>query len=249
MINQFPNYSLNYALMAAQGLIPGVKVVNKFGRNPDVDVGTEDIWASGGLYVQPTAARIHSVVSSSTNDAAAGTGARTVNVQGLDASYAEAEETVTLNGTTPVNTTGSYTIIHRMVVATAGSGAVNAGTITATAATDATVSATIVAGKGQTQLAIYMVPAGYTAYLTRYAASLNAGSTANVDVEVFATPFGGALNLKGTMTLTGGAVSSDSIVYTTPLKFAEKTLIRMRATSDANNTNVVCTFDLFLVQN
>lgn len=238
-----------YELRAAQGLVPGVITINKFGRNPDVDTGTEDIWAVGGLFVPPTAARVHAVVSASANDTAAGTGARTLSINGLDANYADQTETITMNGVTPVNTAKSYIIIHRAYVATAGSGAVNAGNITAVAAVDGTTSFRIVATKGQTQLGFYLVPAGYTAYLTRYRASLNAGATANVDIELFATPFGGAFNLKGTLTLTGGSVSANEMEYETPLKFAEKTLIRLRATSDANNTNVVASFDLYLVEN
>jgi hypothetical protein len=238
-----------YNLRVARGLVGGVSAVNKFGRNPDVDIGTEDIWGGGGLWVAPTAARVHAIVSSNAADDSAGTGARTITVNGLNGSYVDTTETVTMDGVTPVNTVNSYVIIHRMIVATAGSGGVNAGTITATAATDATVSCTVVANKGQSQFCLYQVPASKTAYLTKYTASLNAGATANVDVELFATPFGGALNLRGTLTLSGGGTGAAGLRYAVPLQFTEKTLIRLRATSDANNTNVVGSFDLYLVDN
>lgn len=238
-----------YELRVAQGLVSGVSAVNKFGRNPDVDTGTEDIWAGGGLYVPPTAARIHSIVSASANDTSAGTGARTITVNGLNGSYVDTTETVTLNGTTPVNTVNSFVMIHRIMVATAGSGGVNAGNLTGTAATDATVSFVILAGKGQSQICLYMIPAGKTGYLTQYKASIDSSATASVQVELFATPFGGALNLKGTLILMGSGTTNGERNFITPLSFAEKTLIRLRATSDTNNVNVVGAFDLYLVTN
>jgi len=133
--------------------------VNKFGSNPDIDTAAEEsIWANGGLYVWPTAARIHDIVSDSTDDAAAGTGARTVFIEGIGADGKEQTETVTLNGTTDVPTTKTWLAINRMVVLTAGTGGKNAGVITATAQTDSTVSANIAIGINQTQLACFMVP-------------------------------------------------------------------------------------------
>lgn len=241
-----PGYDFN--LQVARGLVGGISAVNKFGRNPDVDIGTEDLWGGGALWVAPTAARVHNITGGA-NDTAAGTGARTVSVNGLNGSYVDTTETVIMNGAGGVNTVNSFVIIHRKIVLTAGSDGVNSGAIVATAAVDGTVSNTILAGKGQTQFCIYMIPAGKTGYLQQYDAGLDAGATANVEVELFATPFGGALNLKGTVPLSGAGTSYGIKKYPVPLEFAEKTLLRLRATSDANNVNVVGTFDLYLVTN
>jgi hypothetical protein len=84
----------------------------------------ETIWAEGGLYSYLTAATVLKVSSSSVNDTSAGTGARTVELSGLDADYNEISELVTLNGQTPVNTTKLFLRINRMVVRSAGSGGV-----------------------------------------------------------------------------------------------------------------------------
>ena len=240
------------SLLIARGLDDGIIAINKFGRNPDVDAGTEDIWSQGGTWVQPTAARVHAIVSTDTNDSSAGTGARTITVNGLNGSYVDTTETITMNGTTPVNTVNSYWIIHRMIVATGGGTATatgtNIGTITATAAVDATVSAAIVIGKGQTQLCIYQIPAGYTAYLERYVASFNGGLNANVEVELYVKPFGGTFNLKGTLVLDQAGASFAERNYYTPLKFTAKSIIKLRATSDSANSNVVGSFDLILIE-
>ena len=47
------------------GLVPGVSHINKFGRNSLIDAATvpEDIWDVGGVYVPPTAPRIHNLRS------------------------------------------------------------------------------------------------------------------------------------------------------------------------------------------
>ena len=55
----------------AEGRVTGYSHINKFGLNPDVDTATtpETIWDAGGLYVEPTQARLHNVASTSTEDA------------------------------------------------------------------------------------------------------------------------------------------------------------------------------------
>lgn len=44
--------SLEDQLNVALGLQSGVAAVNKFGRNTDIDIGTEDIWATGSSSVR-----------------------------------------------------------------------------------------------------------------------------------------------------------------------------------------------------
>jgi len=124
------------------------------GINGDIDAGTETVVPAGGVWVPPTAARVHAIVSSSANDAAAGSGARTVRLIGVPAGGGIATETVALNGTTPVNSSGSYIHIISIQVLTVGAGGVNAGLITATAATDSTVSCSIEVGHNQSSGAV-----------------------------------------------------------------------------------------------
>ena len=69
----------------------------KFGKNPDVGNTEETIWDAGGLYSWQSAAESLEILSSEVADAAAGTGARTVTVKGLDSNYELLSETVTLN--------------------------------------------------------------------------------------------------------------------------------------------------------
>ncbi|MGI9405866.1 MAG: hypothetical protein ACR2O4_05805 [Hyphomicrobiaceae bacterium] len=189
MAEYTPPFIRDYFLEISKGNVAGHTAVNKFGRNTDVDTATvpEDIWDGGALWVAPTTARTHDVVSTDANDAAAGTGARTIRVYGLTGwSTAEVTEDITLNGTTNVPTVNSYVIIYRMQVMTVGSGGVNAGVITATAQTDATVTAQIVIGEGQTLMAIYGLPSTQNFYVYAWylAANRAAASTAGADLEL-----------------------------------------------------------------
>ena len=236
-------------LEVSRGLVASHSAVNKFGRNPQIQAsGTEDIWGTGGTWVQATSATTVAVVSSSTDDTSAGTGARTLTIEGLNGSYAQVSETLTLNGTTPVNTALSYFIIHRIVVATAGTGATNAGTITSTWTGGGTPAGpSIVVGKGQTQFAIYQVPAGFTGYIEQYGGGTQGGTT--LDLELFVKPFGGVYNLKHTLALSSTGTSNETYFYKFPLKVLEKGIVKLVGTAGSNNTVVNGHFDLVLISN
>lgn len=171
---------MSFAIDAYLGRIPGVIPVNKFGRAPDADTGAATtVWdgadtapTSTKLWIPPTTARVHAIASTSGNDAAAGSGMRTLEVTGLDADYEPQSETVTIGN----NTVGEYTTIFRMIGKTWGTGEANAGIVTATAATDATVTAAIQAGRNQTLMAVYTVRAGYDLLIYKYYASTAAAS-------------------------------------------------------------------------
>ena len=237
----------SYELEVARSLRTGISQVNKFGKNPDIDSGqTEDVWGVGGTWAPPTAAGTVAIVSSSADDTAAGIGARTLTVTGLNGSYVEVEETVTLNGTTPVNTANSYFIVSRMIVATAGTSATAIGTISSVSnGTGTPTFPGIIIGANQTQFCIYQVPTAYTLYLWNYAAGVSGGTTA--EVNLMAKPFGGVYNLKGQVQLNSAGSSFERVDYKVPLKFAAKTIVKLTCTATSNNTAVVGSFDGILV--
>jgi len=143
------------------------------GSNADVDTAAaEDVWVGGGAYTWPAAAAATTLVSGSADDAAAGTGARSIEVTGLLAGGVLARETVVPVGVTPVALANSYLRILDARVKSAGSGAVNAGAITI--ATGGTTSGVMPAGAGRLNAALYTVPADRTAYLAGW--TLNTGS-------------------------------------------------------------------------
>ena len=155
-----------FYLAVQQGKVPGYTMVNKFGYNPSIGSGSfETIWETGNNYPWQSTAVTVDVVSDDTNDDVAGTGARTLRIQGLDGSYNLAEETVDMDGTTTVTTTQTFLRVFRMSVETAGSSGNNEGTITVTYTGGVDVAATISEGRGQTLMCLYTIPANYTGYL------------------------------------------------------------------------------------
>jgi len=255
-----------YEISVAQGNIPGSYAVNKFGRNIEIDSGvTADIWdggytlASGGtslIWVVPTQARIHDIVSSSASDdgSPAGVGARTLRVYGLTSwDTAEVSEDIILNGTTNVPTVNSYVIIHRAEVLTKGATNVNVGTITATAQTDNTITAKIEIGKGQTLMAIYGIPSTQKLYLSKIHASVLGKATGSADIALLANPEPNAELLNFVFKHTFGIVASGGNpsvqLFSPPKRIDGPAIIKIQAVAAANDTDISAGFDGILVSN
>ena len=260
LVDESGNFLSNDPMLdIARGAISGLGPVNKFGRNADIDAGSvpEDIWSAGGVWVAPTAARTHTITSSNANDIAGGTGVRTIQICGLDENWEEADEEVTMNGTTGVGTSTTFVRIFRMYGKTAGSNGTNIGTISATAAVDGTVTAEIDAGKGQTLMAIYTVPAGKTAYQVHGDIIVNkSGSTsaAQADFEIRIRPNADTADAVWRVSWSGGASldgTSQIIINKRPYGvISEKTDIVARCTyTSDSNMDVSCTFNLILEDN
>lgn len=207
------------------------------GYNGDVDTGTEDLWTGGGSFPFPSAAAATKINSGSNNDAAAGTGARTVRIVGLDANYKIVEETATMNGTSDVILTGVYLRILAAYVLTAGSGAVNAGQIDVLQG--ATVRASIVAGVGRTQMAVFTAPAGAAVYEIRKIslAAVNAVAGA-VYGKLYTRKSGGAWQIRSMIAVHGSGNNFSQSEFEAPITLDAGEDVRLEVTSSADNTAV-----------
>ena len=143
------------------GMVTGHTRIAQHGRNPDIDAGPAVVWDGMGLYPWLTAATALEVVSTSASDAAAGTGARSVRIEGLDANYNALIQTVALNGLTAVAIPTPIFRINRVIIASAGTGKVNAGDISVRDVVGGTVRGMILTGRGLGMQSQYTVPAGY----------------------------------------------------------------------------------------
>jgi len=192
------------------------------------------------------------VSSSSADDTAAGTGARTVYVAGLDANHNEIEEIVTLNGQTAVLTTQSFLHINNAYVATAGSGLSAAGDIyfgdgVVTAGVPATVYDLIKFDYNQRITGSYTVPAGYTAYLAQGLFSAGQpGGSAQVVGRLLTVGADGIRRAAAITTVNNG-VADYSFEY--PIRIPEKTTIEAAARGSSNNNEASAMFILLLVSN
>jgi hypothetical protein len=222
----------DFTLQIARGQIQGHKSLFKFGNNSDINGSLETVWSHGGLYVYPTSAIQMKVSSSSSDDTALGTGARTVSVQGLDQDYNEVSETVTLAGQTAVLTNITFIRVFRVFVITAGStntaqGNIYVGTGTVTAGVPATVYAEIPVGENQTLMAIWTVPAGYTLYIYRGTFSAASNNAAQYILGKFMIrPFGGVFRNAADVTANSNVIPYD---FEIPLAVPEKSDIEARA--------------------
>lgn len=223
----------------------GAFAVQKFGSNPDIDtVAAEDVWDGGGLYSFPSAAAVTTIESDNAADTAAGTGARTITIEGLDSDYNFISETVTLNGVTAVTLANEYIRVFRAYNVLVGSNGVNVGDITIQHG--ATVLAQITAAKGQTLMAIYTVPANYPPMnLFRWYATVGKQANVFAEVELRFRKFGEGWRVLSHIDTHSQGSNYFSHFFEVIPQFQPKSdiLIRVAAVS-ANNTEVSGGFDL-----
>lgn len=144
--------------------------------------------SNGGLGYFPTSAVAVRILSNIAADDVAGTGARTVRVEGLDANGAEVSETVDLAGLTYSSyTTQTFLRVNKLVVASVGTDfGLNNSILTAydsgsnvirsiAWADTSTPGATY--GASVSEDGCYAVPAGYTAYVVGAAVSSSVSGT------------------------------------------------------------------------
>ena len=241
-----------FELQVARGQIQGHKNVTVFGFNPDVDTTQVSVWPLPSLITFPAAALRMTVSSTSANDTSAGTGARTVVVQGLDANYNEVTETVTMNGQTAVTMSTALLRVNYAYVATAGSGNSAAGDIyigtgTVTAGVPATVYDIIKFDYNNTTTGSYTVPANYTAYVSQGLFSAGqAGGSNQVQGRLLTR---GTNNIRMTAALTTLNNGVANYVFEYPLAVPEKTTIEATALGSSSNNGVSSMFIVLLVKN
>lgn len=241
--------AIDFFMGIATGNVAGFKHVHTFWENPDVWTAWETIWDQGGVYAYPTTAGVLSVSSTNANDTAAGTGARTVLITGLDENYNDVTESIILNGLTGVNTTKQFIRVFKVRVTTAGSGATAAGDIyvwtgTITSGIPATVYATIKNGNNNTLMGCYTVPAGYTWFLRLWKTSAPSGKSA--DVKFLTRPIWSVFGVSHSLSLYQNNYDYPFFV---PVPMPEKTDLEVRALSSASGTKITLAFDVILIKN
>lgn len=182
----------DFLVEVAKGNIAGHSLKTIVGTNNSIGTGVEDIWTSGSTYsgFLTTAATAQIIAGGNANDTSAGTGARQITVEGLDASFDEATETITTAGASASSaTTTSWIRVHKLYVSQMGTythTAANAGLIDVRAATGSPFKlGEIVAGDGESKNSMYTIPNGKTGYLIRTRIAIEAANTAEVRLWQF----------------------------------------------------------------
>jgi hypothetical protein len=243
-----------FELQVSRGQIQGHSAFCQFGINGAVGQTLETVWVGGGTYSFPTSATTTTISSSSGDDTAAGTGAQTVRVEGVDATYALVSETASMNGQTGVTLANEYLRVNRITVLTAGSGGTSGGSIYVGTGTVSTgVPAVILnrtgASSNESESAFYTVPDGYSAYITRWTmSSANAGPTADIATRFVlrVRPYGGVFGYKAVYNLPGNGIYECEAAF--PLPLPEKTDIEVMSLTTADSAYVSTQLQLVLIK-
>jgi len=227
-LDTFPSVSSSVpGLDIARSQVANQSAFRKFGASAVVGTTETPISYTGTIW-QPTAATTLEAISSDADDTAAGAGAQTIVIVGLNASFVEVSETLTMAGASAsAASSNSYIRIYRAYVASTGTYAgTNQGTITVRIVSAGATVIQIAAGLGQTQTTFYTVPAGKTLYVSDI--HIGVSSLKAMDVFSFqlpnaddvATSFSGAKRLVNEYL---GVVSIIDLEYKPPLAFSAKT--------------------------
>jgi len=250
-------------LSIAQGKVTGTSSIAKFGDAPDFDAadGPVTVWDGADdaaaweqmLYQYSTTADIDSVSSSDAGDATE------VTIIGLDASWDEVTQTVTLNGQTRVALSTPLIRVYRAYNSNstlfAGHVIVYVNTaLTAGVPTDKTkIRAVIQPEAQQTLMCVYSIPAGKTGYLTRgYSSTAGANKSSNYIITFFVRSFGKVFRMQNINSISDDGSSNIVINYFVPLAIAEKSDLEVRCEASGvgvTGCSISAGFDLILVDN
>ena len=191
------------------------------------------------------------VSSSDAKDTAAGVGARTLTLTGLDANYDRIGEDIVLNGQSGVNTVNSYLRLFEGNVNTVGSEADNAGVIhVGTGSISSGVPANsflqIEAGSNSSLMAMYTVPRDYYCMLVANYITISSGKIANAHT----VSRNSAVTNAAFDTIYAIRVYQADYVYqfVSPLRIEEKFDIEIRMNVDSTSQSGDAGFELICIQ-
>jgi len=226
--------------------------VSKFGKSGILTANVqESVWSVGGDRTLLFTSQTISIVSTSGEDDSTGTGAQVILIQGLDGNYDILQETIIMDGTTPVLTTNKFLRIERMVVLAAGSNHSNVGTITATETGGSTIQARIEIGRSQTQMAMITIPRGYTGLTTMSLISCHRSSGTGVkrgELEVVATTSTQVEIRLQTFGMVNDGTSTFFGEYNLPFVTPEKTEAHYSFTAESSGTYCSVVFNILFVK-
>ena len=251
------NISQNYIERVQLGLVAGASILNINGSNEDVDTSAnEDVTELGGDYQFMEAADAITFVSDNVNDAAGGSGAIVLLIEGLaETTFEFQDEVIILDGLTPVSTANNYERFNSVRVVGSGSSKGNEGTITGTAdGKDVAIIRVNSAGESENRFftSHYSVPANTTALVYDFLSSIGrVGGSGSRFGFVFSKVI-----FNGTNTTQLGAPTHLSTTGTTSIQthvpFApipEKSDIIFRADANTNNSVFTVSYNILLREN
>jgi hypothetical protein len=221
-----------YALEIATKQERDFSYEHKFGVNPSLTSGSQSIWTQGGLYpwdVFDTAGTLTGV-STSTSDTL------TATLYGLDENWNLQEEEVTFTGTSSFTTTKTWKRVYRLTC-----NSTNVGVLTFSK--EGSVVLHVEAGKAQTLMAVYTVPAGYRCFGLQFTAGIGKNGDARFLMMVRDNYYNSDFRVRGEIELYQNTFTQ---TYAVPVPLTQKSDIDFRAMTTGNNFSATGSFDLIL---
>ena len=231
----------NIAYDIARGKVPNAVAFGSFGERAFSGASNNEMIWSDGTYNVPLVAGVRlSIVSTSANDSAAGTGLRSIELHYLDANLNEQVELITLNGLTPVLTQAAdIRFVNLMHVVTFGALTLAQGNIQGSTA--GITYCSILAGNNVQISSARMVSAGKRLYIAGASAgSVSGSAAAKVLIKFVASAYNGLTFTDPVVFLPYGSigVQDGTVVYQFPIPFSfgEGVVIGLQATCDKGCT-------------
>lgn len=232
----------------SEGKIEGYSLVNKFGRNPDVDTASvpEDIFNGSTPYTGfPTGApEQFQVFSSNVGD----TGTLTFTYLASNTATEWQTATVTLNGITPVNTGIVGYRIHTANYSSGNATTFNLGNITIRhITTTANVFCFMAIGTSQTYVSAYTIPFGSVGYIRRLFCRVFVTSSGSIEGALWVRALNGSPRLRRPFSASNTDAFEEIPFGGIMIPSGADVIIRMTAAT-ANNLQVIAGYDLILVK-
>jgi len=226
----------NFGLGVAKGQFADISHIHKFGAVPAMSQNqTGTIWDVNDTNYPFSAFTTAGTLSVPAVDAS--DDGISLTIVGLDENYDPQSETVSVSSTAATTTTNSFIRVFRAYTASTNVANINIQK-------GGTTVARVSAGKAQTLMAVYTVPAGYTAYLLKGTATCQAGADATGNLYI--RYFGESSFRVGHSFEVSGAGGQYVYDFGVAIKIPEKSDIDVRATVRSNNARVTAAFDLIL---
>jgi hypothetical protein len=245
-INEAGGAGIPGDLVTLLGDVPGAEFVRAVGENSDIDTAAvEDVWEGGGSHIFPGAAVTMQIkAGGNAGDTAAGTGAQSVTIHGLDGDFLPVTAVLaTAGASASAATTQTFIRVNKVTVTAVGAGKTNVAAINIET-TGGDLMAVIPAGSLESSQCRYTVPAGYKAVGVFLESSVSGTSGADIQLlkrDIASGRFGIlerlvlAQNQAGRKDLRG-------------LAFGPKTDVWVRGKVAADNTQVGAVLGLMVIK-
>ena len=231
-----------FDLNVSRGKVRGASTIHKFGATPSQSINTTaTVWDKGDTLYPWSAFDTPGVLVAA--QVGAGDNGKVVTIEGLDENFEAISEDFTLSSSGTVTGTKTFKRVYRGYVSS-GAGT-NVGELNFSRG--GTQVLRILADAGQTLMAVYTVPAGYTGYLYQGVATAQFGADATGYMYVRYNSVATIFRVGHTFEVTGGGEYTYKFAF--PQEMPEKTDIDVRLTTRTNNGRFTAAFDILLIKN